>query len=104
MDGIAVRQKIIIRGRKEENIISCWSANVAVKLMAHIPEKESRNIFEDFYGEIVFHAGLTPKSASIFMWENLKSGWEADIIGMRRLMRSHLWVWDNRMCGRGNAR
>lgn len=67
MDGLAVRQKIIIRGRKGENIICCWSANVAVKLMAHIPEKKSRNIFEDSYGEIVFHASLTPKSASIFM-------------------------------------
>lgn len=51
MDGLAARQKIIIRGRKGENIICCWSANVAVKLMAHIPEKESRSIFEDSYGE-----------------------------------------------------
>lgn len=40
VDGCAIRQKIIIRRKKETRISCCWSAKRAVKLMADIPEKE----------------------------------------------------------------
>lgn len=53
--------------------------------MAHIPEKEL-SIFEDAYGEFLFYASLTQKSALIFMWEKTKKWiWESDIVGMRQV-------------------